>query len=80
MGNHQAGCRHPEDSAVRQSGKCSGELLLVLSLDRDLDVYDKIVAAIDAVSVDDIDEFAKNVFVESNRVIVTMSHGAEEAR
>jgi zinc protease len=48
--------------------------------DRDLDVFDKLVAALDAVTVADIENFAKDVFVENNRVIVTMSHGNEEAR
>jgi zinc protease len=48
--------------------------------DRDLNVYDKLVSAIEAVTVKDVEDFAKAVFVEENRVIVTMSHGNEGAR
>lgn len=48
--------------------------------DRDLDAFDKIVAGIEAVTIEDIEAFAKEVFIDSNRVIVTMSHGAEEAK
>lgn len=47
---------------------------------RDLDAYDKLVAGLSSVTPEDIDAYAAQVFVPENRVIVTMSHGAEEAR
>lgn len=47
---------------------------------RDLDAYDKLVAGLESVTPEDIDAYAAKVFVPENRVIVTMSHGAEEAR
>jgi len=48
--------------------------------ERDPQVFDKLVASVQALEPQDIDQFAQETFVPSNQVIVTLSHAGEGAR
>lgn len=48
--------------------------------ERDLEVFDKLIASVQALTPGDIDSFAQQTFVPENQVIVTLTHaeGADE--
>ena len=46
--------------------------------ERDPNVFDKLVASVEKLQPNDIDMFARRFFVSNNRIIVTMSHDAQE--
>jgi zinc protease len=49
--------------------------------ERDLNVFDKLVESVKALTPADIEDFAKTTFVPENRVVVTLTHApAEDAR
>jgi zinc protease len=48
--------------------------------ERDLQVFDKLVASVQALTPADVDRFARTYFVDTNRVVVTLTGGADGAR
>lgn len=45
--------------------------------ERDLDVFDELVASVNALTPQDVEHFARTTFVPENRVVVTLSHALE---
>ena len=48
--------------------------------EKDLEVFDKMVESVKALTPEDVDRFAQQYFVEGNQVVVTLIGGAEGAR
>ena len=48
--------------------------------EKDLEVFDKLVESVKALTPEDVDRFAQQYFVDSNQVVVTLIGGAEGAR
>lgn len=48
--------------------------------EKDLEVFDKMVESVKALTPEDVDRFAQQFFVDSNQVVVTLIGGAEGAR